>query len=142
VTPSNSRGSCGRARDVARVTLQDAKLRLTAFLLRLGLHYVGRADWNAAHQRYLAKVVCPTPAQQIVFQEGVRAVDEQVDRLARIEAELQDFAPRWRRYPVVEALRRRCPRTSRHGSTACRSPSKSSAGRPRSDCLPRATRRR
>ena len=48
---------------------KDAKLRLKAFLLRLGLHYVGRADWNDAHRRYLAKVVCPTPAQQIVFQE-------------------------------------------------------------------------
>jgi transposase len=93
-----------RARDAARVTLKDAKLRLKAFLLRLGLHYVGRADWNAAHKRYLAKIVCPTPAQQIVFQEGVRAVDEQVERLARIEAELKDLAPRWRRYPVVEAL--------------------------------------
>ena len=93
-----------RARDAARVTLKDAKLRLKAFLLRLGLHYVGRADWTAAHKRYLAKVVCPTPAQQIVFQEGVRAVDEQVDRLQRIEAELQVLAPRWHRYPVVEAL--------------------------------------
>jgi transposase len=50
-----------RARDAARVTLKDAKLRLKAFLLRLGLHYVGRADWNAAHKRYLAKVVCPPP---------------------------------------------------------------------------------
>jgi transposase len=38
-----------RARDSARVTLKDAKLRLKAFLLRLGLHNVGRADWNAAH---------------------------------------------------------------------------------------------
>ena len=44
-----------RARDAALVTLKDAKLRLKAFLLRLGLHYVGRADWNAAHKRYLAK---------------------------------------------------------------------------------------
>jgi transposase len=93
-----------RARDAARVTLKNAKLRLKAFLLRLGLHYVGRADWNAAHRRYLAKVVCPTPAQQIVFQERVRAVDEQVDRLQRIETELRDLAPRWRLYPVVEAL--------------------------------------
>lgn len=93
-----------RARDAARITLKDAKLRLKAFLLRLGLHYVGRADWNAAHKRYLAKVVCPTPAQQIVFQEGVRAVDEQVDRLARIEAELQALAPHWCRYPIVQAL--------------------------------------
>ena len=80
-----------RARDAARVTLKDAKLRLKAFLLRLGLHYVGRADWTAAHRRYLAKVVCPTPAQQIVFQEAIRAVDEQVDRLQRLETDLQDI---------------------------------------------------
>lgn len=93
-----------RARDAARVTMKDAKLRLKAFLLRLGLHYVGRADWNAAHCRYLAKVVCPTPAQQIVFQEGLRAVNEQVDRLQRIEAELRELAPHWRLAPVVEAL--------------------------------------
>ena len=84
--------------------MKNAKLRLKSFLLRLGLHYVGRADWNAAHLRYLAKVVCPTPAQQIVFQESVRAVDEQVDRLARLEAELRALAPTWRLDPVVRAL--------------------------------------
>jgi transposase len=93
-----------RARDAARVTLKAAKLRLKSFLLRLGLNYVGRADWNDAHKRYLAKVVCPTPAQQIVFQESIRAVDEQVERLGRIEHELLEFAPTWRLWPVVEAL--------------------------------------
>lgn len=93
-----------RARDAARVTQKDAKLRLKAFLLRQGLHYVGRADWNAAHRRSLAKVVCPTPAQQIVFQESLRAVDEQVDRVARLETELRDCMPRWRLAPVVDAL--------------------------------------
>jgi transposase len=93
-----------RARDAARLTLKNAKLRLQAFLLRLGRHYVGRANWNEAHRRYLAKVVCPTAAQQIVFQESVRAVDEQVDRLHRLEAELLERAPAWRLYPVVQAL--------------------------------------
>jgi transposase len=93
-----------RARDATHVTLKAAKLRLKSFLLRLGLNYVGRADWNDAHRRYLAKVVCPTPAQQIVFQEALRAVDEQVERLARLEQELCDLAPKWRLFPVVEAL--------------------------------------
>ena len=93
-----------RARDAARLTLKNAKLRLKAFLLRLGRHYVGRADWNEAHRRYLAKVICPTPAQQIVFQESVRAVDEQVDRVQRLEAELLERGPAWRLYPVVQAL--------------------------------------
>jgi transposase len=93
-----------RARDAARLTLKNAKLRLKAFLLRLGRQYEGRADWTAAHRRYLAKVVCPTPAQQIVFQESIRAVDEQVDRVQRLEAELRERGPAWRLYPVVEAL--------------------------------------
>jgi transposase len=93
-----------RARDATRVTLKAAKLRLKSFLLRLGFNYVGRADWNDAHRRYLAQVVCPTPAQQIVFQEALRAVDEQVERLARLEEQLLELAPSWRLFPVVEAL--------------------------------------
>ena len=99
VIPTSS-GASSRIATITRV----AKLRLKAFLLRLGLHYVGRADWNDAHQRYLAKVVCPTPAQQIVFQESVRAVDEQADRVHRLEAELLELAPAWRLFPVVQAL--------------------------------------
>lgn len=93
-----------RARDAARVTLKAAKQRLKSFLLRQGLHYVGRADWNDAHKRYLSKVVCPTAAQQIVFQESLHAVDEQVDRLDRLEKELLEIAPTWRLFPVVQAL--------------------------------------
>jgi transposase len=93
-----------RARDAARMTGKDAKLRLKAFLLRLGRHYVGRATWNDAHRRYLAKVVCPTAAQQIVFQESVRAVDEEVARLQRLDAELLERASAWRLYPVVQAM--------------------------------------
>lgn len=93
-----------RARDAARITLKAAKLRLKSFLLRLGLQYTGRATWNDAHRRYLARVVCPTPAQQIVFQESLHAVDEQVERLARLERELVEIAPSWRLSPVVEAV--------------------------------------
>jgi len=93
-----------RARDAARLTMKDAKLRLSAFLLRLGRPYTGRATWGDAHRRYLAKVVCPTPAQQIVFQELIHSVDEQVDRLRRLETQLQDLMPHWRLYPVVQAL--------------------------------------
>jgi transposase len=93
-----------RARDAARITLKAAKLRLRSFLLRLGLAYTGRARWTDAHRRYLARVVCPTPVQQIVFQELVHAVDEQVERVARLERELAELAPSWRLYPVVEAV--------------------------------------
>lgn len=93
-----------RAREDTLRTLKAAKLRLKSFLLRLGLHYVGRANWNDTHRRYLAQVVCPTPAQQIVFQESIRAVDEQVERLARLEAELREHAATWRLAPVVASI--------------------------------------
>ena len=93
-----------RAPDAARLTMMNAKRRLKAFLLRLGRHDVGRADWTAAHRRYLAKVVCPTPTQQIVFQEAIGAVEAEVERIGRLEAELRERVPTWRLYPVVQAL--------------------------------------
>jgi transposase len=42
--------------------------------------------------------------QQIVFQEYVRAVNEQAERLQRLEQERQDHVNTWRLQPVVEAL--------------------------------------
>ncbi len=93
-----------RAREDTLRNLKAAKLRLKSFLLRLGFHYTGKANWNHAHLRYLAKIVCPTPAQQIVFQEYLRAVSEQVDRLHRLDAELPEHITAWRLRPVVEAL--------------------------------------
>ncbi len=48
--------------------------------------------------------MCPLPAQQIVFQEYVRAVTEQHDRLQRLEQELRAAVQGWRLYPVVEAI--------------------------------------
>jgi len=93
-----------RAREDALKDLKAAKARLKAFLLRQDIRYEGRANWGAAHLRWLAEVVCPTPAQQIVFQEYVRAVSEHTERLQRLEAELQTQVQTWRWVPVVEAI--------------------------------------
>jgi transposase len=49
-------------------------------------------------------VVGATPAQQIVFQEYVRAVNEHTERLQRLEQDLQEQVKTWRLQPVVEAL--------------------------------------
>jgi transposase len=93
-----------RGRENAVRDLRTAKVRLKAFLLRQDLRYEGRANWNAAHLRWLAGVVCPTAAQQIVFQEYVRAVTEQHERVQRLERELHDHVQSWRMFPVVEAI--------------------------------------
>jgi transposase len=93
-----------RAREDVLKDLKAAKVRLKAFLRRQDIRYEGRANWTAAHLRWLATVVCPTPAQQIVFQEYVRAVSEQTERLQRLEAELPPLVQTWRWAPVVEAI--------------------------------------
>ncbi len=93
-----------RAREDGLKDLKAAKVRLKAFLLRQDIRYEGRANWTAAHLRWLADVVCPTPAQQIVFQEYVRAVSEQTERVQRLETELQPLVQTWRWAPVVEAI--------------------------------------
>jgi transposase len=93
-----------RAREDTISDLKDAKFRLKAFLLRQDIRYVGRANWSPAHLRWLSEVVCPTPAQQIVFQEYVRAVNEHTERLQRLEQELQEQVKAWRFHPVVDAL--------------------------------------
>jgi transposase len=93
-----------RAREDTIRDLKAAKFRLKAFLLRHDIRYTGQATWGPAHLRWLAEVVCATPAQQIVFQEYVRAVNEHTERLQRIEPELQEQGHTWRLQPVVEAL--------------------------------------
>jgi transposase len=93
-----------RAREDTLRDLKAAKLRLKAFLLRHDIRYTGRANWSPAHLRWLSEVVCPTPAQQIVFQEYVQTVTEQTERLQRLEHELHEQVKTWCLAPVVEAL--------------------------------------
>ncbi len=93
-----------RGREDAMDDLKRSKRRLKSFLLRQDIRYEGRANWNAAHLRWLSEVVCPRPAQQIVFQGYVRAITEQQERLQRLERELHEAVKGWRLYPLVEAI--------------------------------------
>jgi len=93
-----------RAREDVLQDLKASRLRLKSFLLRQGIYYTGRANWSAAHLRWLAEVVCPTPVQQIVFQEYVHTTTERLERLTRLEAELHDHVKGWKLLPLVEAL--------------------------------------
>ena len=93
-----------RGREDALRDLKAAKYRLKAFLLRQDIRYEGQARWTPAHLRWLARVVCPTPAQQIVFQEYLRTINEQSERIARIEDALREQAQSWRLRPVLEAI--------------------------------------
>jgi transposase len=92
-----------RAREDALADLNAARFRLKALLLRNDIRYAGRANWSAEHVRFLARLVLPTPAQQIVFQEYVRTVNERTELLQRLEHERLEHAKTWQFYPVVAA---------------------------------------
>jgi hypothetical protein len=55
-----------------------------------------RATGGPAHLRWRSEVVCPTPAQHIVFHEDVRTVTEHTERLERYEQERTDPVQTWR----------------------------------------------
>src|SRR5262245_9720599 len=84
-----------RAWEEALQDLKAAKFRLKAFLLRHAIRYTGQATWHPAHLRGLSEVVWPTPAQQIGFQEYIRAVNEHTDRLQRLEQERNEHVTPW-----------------------------------------------
>jgi transposase len=93
-----------RAREETLHALKTATFRLKALLLRHDIRSTGRATWGPAHRRWLSEVVCPTPAQHIVFQAYIRAGPEHPDRLQRLEQARHEQGTAWRLCPVVDAL--------------------------------------
>ena len=93
-----------RAREDTRRALKAAKFRLKALLRRHAIRYTGQATWGPAPRRWLSAGVCATPAQQIVCQEYVRAVDEHTERRQRLEQARHEQVHTWRLQPGGEAL--------------------------------------
>jgi transposase len=96
-----------RAREDAICDLKAAQSRLNAVLLRQDLRYTGQAPWRPAHRRWLSDVVCPSPAQHIVFQDDVRAVTAPTDRLQRLAQARHAPVHTWRLAPGGAALQAR-----------------------------------
>lgn len=93
-----------RARADAVRDLTRAKQRLKSFLLRQGYRYSGKANWSAAHQRYLRELVFPLPALKAVLEEYLLAIDQSTQRVSRLEELIATHVPAWSRYPMVQAL--------------------------------------
>jgi transposase len=93
-----------RAREDTIRDLKAATCRLKALLRRHDLRSTGQATGGPAHRRGLAEMGGSPPAQQIVFQEDVRAVNEPTARRQRREQTLHEPGQPWRLQPVVEAL--------------------------------------
>lgn len=105
-TPAQEQfGDVVRAWQQAKRDVTASRQRLKSFLLRHDIRYTGKANWSAAHRRWLAELVLPRTAQQIVFQEHVDAISERERRRDRLERQLDASAPGWAGKPLADALR-------------------------------------
>ena len=92
-----------RCRDDIRRLERKARQRLLAFLLRNGYRYSATKHWTKAHMKWLADIKFAHPAQQIVFQEYLDAVNECTERVERITGQIRPQVDGWSRALFVEA---------------------------------------
>ena len=93
-----------RARLAAIEDQRRCRQRVKGFLLRYGRRYDGKSSWTPAHLNYLSRQKFDHPAQQIAFEELVRAVQDPTERIVRLDAAIETQIPSWSRFPLVRAL--------------------------------------
>jgi transposase len=93
-----------RARGTAARVLVKARQHLTGFLLRHGKIYAGRRAWTVAHRRWLTTVRFVHPAQQLVLQDYIHAVEDAEKRIARLVEQIELLLESWSMAPVVKAI--------------------------------------
>jgi transposase len=90
-----------RARATAVRVLAKARQHLQGFLLRHERIYHGARAWTLAYRRWLTTVRFEHPAQQIVLQDYIHAVQEAETRRDRLTQQIEELLPNWSMAPVV-----------------------------------------
>jgi transposase len=93
-----------RGRATAVRVLGKARQHLQGFLLRHGRIYAGKTTWTIAYRRWLATLRFAHPAQQIVLQDYIHAVQDAEQRVERLAEQIGSLLPSWSLAPVVQAL--------------------------------------
>jgi transposase len=84
-----------RAREAAGDDLRRKRQQVLSFLLRHSRIYSGGGHWTLAHRRWLADQKFEHAAQQIVFQVGIDAIEDAIQRLRCLEKQLALIVPDW-----------------------------------------------
>lgn len=93
-----------RARATAVRALSKARQHLQGFLLRHDRIYHGARAWTLAYRRWLTTVRFDHPAQQIVLQDYIHAVEDAEFRRDRLTRQIEELMPSWSMSPVAAAL--------------------------------------
>ncbi len=80
-----------RSRAASVRSLRRARQQLCGFLLRQGRVRRGK-NWTVAHRRWLSQQRFSHPAQQIVLEEGLQAIEEGEARVGRLTAQIGRIA--------------------------------------------------
>jgi len=94
-----------RARDTAVTDLRRTRQRISAFLLRQGLHYAdNKKTWTKAHLNWLMSQQLEYPEQRLVFEEMLLAERQGRERVERLEQAIRNAVPDWSLAKVVTGL--------------------------------------
>ena len=93
-----------RARAPAVRVLGKARQHLQGFLLRHGRIYAGRTTWTLAYRRWLTTLRFAHPAQQVVLQDHIHAIQDAEQRAVLLAGQITALLPNWSLAPVVQAL--------------------------------------
>lgn len=93
-----------RARATAVRVLAKARQHLNGFLLRHAKVFSGKRTWTLAYWRWLTTVRFNHPAQQIVLQDYIHAVEDAAKRIARLVQQIEQLLEAWSMAPVVKAI--------------------------------------
>ena len=94
-----------RARGTAVFDLRRKRQQLSAFMLRLGLHYcAGKRTWTKAHLSWLVSQKLEHAEQRLVFEEMMLAMRQAQERIERLEQAIRAAVPDWSLAEVVTAL--------------------------------------
>lgn len=92
-----------RSRAAASRALRRARQQLLGFLLRQGRVRRGK-NWTLGHRRWLSRQRFAHPAQQIVLEEGLQAIEEAEARVSRLTAQIGRLAEESPLAPLLRAL--------------------------------------
>lgn len=93
-----------RAREDAKYAQTRARQRLGSFLLRHGRRYTGACRWTRGHMSWIRQQGFQLPAQQVVLEEYLQAVEEASRRVERLEEQIRQQVQSWSQAPTVKAL--------------------------------------
>ncbi|MBV9511520.1 MAG: IS110 family transposase [Caulobacteraceae bacterium] len=93
-----------RARAAAVETQRVHRQQVSSFMLKHSRVFPRPRAWTMRYLIWLQEQKFDHPAHQIALQEMVEAVRISKERVARLEAAIEEFLPQWSLAPVVHAL--------------------------------------